>query len=78
MAIVATAAHCLNTCLLPSFDYQPDIGLVHTVTGPIDAIRVTEQAPKHLDCPDYIDETFNIDDYGWQAPQIVLGRARPV
>jgi len=75
---VATNVHCVVDCLLPAYDYEPQIDVQqYEEEGRYTITAIREQVPRRLQCKDVITTRFGIFDLPVTGPRIVwLGRGR--
>lgn len=74
-----TAAHCVDKCLKPSWNYQPKIQVEWPSRGEkgsvYEGMRVLEQVPSRLDCPTHMLNGYYVWDFDLTNPKIIwLGR----
>ncbi len=75
---VATNIHCVVDCLVPSYDYDPQIDVKEfKIENLFSVTAINEQVPKRLNCKDIITIRFSIFDLPVGTPRIVwLGRGQ--
>lgn len=73
---VATAIHCIEECLKPTWNYRPIVDVDWLNQKNIfDAVRVREQVPTRLQCPDFLTSHYFIWDHRLNNMRIVwMGR----
>lgn len=73
---VATAIHCIEKCIKPVWGYNPAINVEWpSLKNVFDGVRVLEQMPARLQCPDYITSNFYIWDHHLNNARLVwMGR----
>lgn len=75
---VATNLHCVDQCLQPTYDFQPEIAIERGAkAGSYRYLKILEQVPSRLNCPAHVLNQFTIHEFGLSRPEVVwLGRGR--